>query len=132
MREAGQHGSRRTVMLRTRVTSILTICLAVVALVAPSLAGTAIPVSATDNNMWGEGRLDALNAATNYQRFLLQTGTAISEADAAANFRFATGDFNGDGIPDLYAIKVSNTGSGKLEVHVLNGATNYQSFLLQI
>jgi hypothetical protein len=64
-------------------------------------------------------------------RFLLQTGTPITEADAAANFAFAVGDFNQDGIPDVYCLKRTNTGTGTLEVHVLNGADNYQSFLLQ-
>ncbi|HEY2235463.1 MAG TPA: VCBS repeat-containing protein [Candidatus Angelobacter sp.] len=64
--------------------------------------------------------------------FLLQTGTPIGAADAAANMTFAAGDFNGDGIPDLFVFKKSNTGSGTLEVHVLDGATNYQTFLLHI
>jgi hypothetical protein len=82
----------------------------------------------------GTGRLEVhvLNGATNYQSFLLQIGTPIASADAAANFSFAVGDFNGDGIPDVFALKKTNTGTGRLEVHVLNGATNYQSFLLQI
>jgi hypothetical protein len=66
-----------------------------------------------------------------YRAFLLQTGTPIDEADAAANFAFAVGDYNRDGVPDVYCLKRTNTGTGTLEVHVLNGADNYQSFLLQ-
>jgi hypothetical protein len=66
-----------------------------------------------------------------YDRFLLQTGTPITEADAAANFAFAVGDFDGDGRSDVYCLKRSNTGTGRLEVHVLNAADGYQSFLLQ-
>ena len=67
-----------------------------------------------------------------FQTFLLQTGTAISADDGANNFAYwGVADYNGDGIPDLFGVKVRNTGSGKVEVHVLNGATNYQSFLLQ-
>jgi len=65
------------------------------------------------------------------QSFLLQTGTPITQADAAANFEFAIGDFNRDGIPDLYCLKKTNTGAGRLEVHILSGASSYQSFLLQ-
>ncbi|HEX8075287.1 MAG TPA: VCBS repeat-containing protein [Thermoleophilaceae bacterium] len=68
---------------------------------------------------------------SNYQQFLLQTGTPISEQDAAANFDFACGDFNGDGRPDLLCLKKTSTGTGALEVHVLSGASNYQQFLLQ-
>jgi hypothetical protein len=52
-------------------------------------------------------------------RFLVHTGTPITEADAA-NFAFAVGDFNRDGIPDVYCLKRTNTGTGTLEVHVLN------------
>ena len=55
-----------------------------------------------------------------HPRFLLQTGTPISEADAAANFDFAVGDFDGDGRADVYCLKRSNTGTGRLEAHVLN------------
>lgn len=81
----------------------------------------------------GSGRLEVhvLSGAAGYQSFLLQTGTPVTQADAAANFAFAVGDFNRDGIVDLYCVKRSNTGSGKLEVHILNGASNYQNFLLQ-
>jgi hypothetical protein len=65
-----------------------------------------------------------------YSTFVLQTGTPIDATDGAANFHWAVGDYNGDGIPDLFGIKTTNTGSGKVEVHVLDGATNYQPFLL--
>ncbi len=81
----------------------------------------------------GTGRLEAhvLSGASNYQTFILQTGTPITEADAAANFEFALADYDRDGIPDLYCLKRTNAGTGKLEVHVLSGANKYQSFLLQ-
>ena len=55
----------------------------------------------------------------------------LVEADAAANFVFCVDDFNGDGIADLFCLKVNNTGTGRLEVHILDGATNFQTFLLQ-
>ena len=72
-----------------------------------------------------------LNGADNYQSFLLQKGTPIAQVDATTNYVFAVGDYNRDGIPDLYCLKHSNTGTNSLEVHILNGADNYQSFLLQ-
>jgi hypothetical protein len=63
-------------------------------------------------------------AASNYQSFRLQTGTALHET--ADNFAFGVLP-NGD----LVAIKKSGTGSGKTEVHILSAASNYQSFRLQ-
>ena len=47
--------------------------------------------------------------------------------DTDAQFQFGIGDYNWDGKPDVYAIKMNGTGSGKTEVHILNGASNYRS-----
>ena len=77
----------------------------------------------------GGGSLTA-HAAAPYGSFLLQTFTPITGADAA-NFAWTMGDYNRDGRPDLFAIKVNKTGSGAAEVHILNGANNYRGFLLQ-
>ncbi|WCB92046.1 hypothetical protein DSM104299_00728 [Baekduia alba] len=81
----------------------------------------------------GTGMLEVhvLSGRDGYQSFLLQTGTPIAQADASANFAFGLGDFDGDGFTDLYCLKRSSTGTGRLEVHVLSGKDNYQSFLLQ-
>jgi hypothetical protein len=49
------------------------------------------------------------------QSFLLQTGTPLVGDD----FDYAFADYNGDHAPDLFAIKYRNTGSGRIEVHVL-------------
>ncbi|SMC18646.1 Phage-related lysozyme (muramidase), GH24 family [Clostridium acidisoli DSM 12555] len=111
---------------------------------------TATPLSKTDGN-WSfamgdynnDGKPDIycikksesktevhiLNGANNYQSFLLETATALPQTDG--NWQFAIGDYNHDGKPDLYCIK-ENGGNGKTEVHILNGADNYQSFLLEI
>jgi hypothetical protein len=72
----------------------------------------------------GKTEVHILSAASNYQSFRLQTGTALHETDN--NFAF-------DVLPngDLVAIKKSGTGSGKTEVHILSAASNYQSFRLQ-
>ncbi|CAI7640315.1 unnamed protein product [Penicillium manginii] len=70
-----------------------------------------------------------LSGASNFQSFILQTGTALHETDDT--FEFAVGDWNGDGRPDLFAIKKSNTGSKSTEVHILSGDSNFQSFILQ-
>ncbi len=70
-----------------------------------------------------------LNGADNFQSFLLQTGTALHET--SSNFEFALGHYNNDYKPDLYAIKKNRTGTKSTEIHVLNGANNFKSFLLQ-
>lgn len=78
----------------------------------------------------GEQTILGSNGA--FQTFLLQTGTPIDAADGANNFAYwGLADYNGDGVPDLFGVKVRNTGSGKVEIHVLDGARNFQNFLLQ-
>ena len=49
--------------------------------------------------------------------WVLQTGTKLEEA--GENFEFCLGDYNGDGVLDLYAIKKRATGSKTTEVHTL-------------
>src|SRR5439155_23391300 len=67
-----------------------------------------------------------------FQSFLLHTGTPIDAVDGAEHFAaWVVADYNGDGVPDLFGIKVSETGTGSVEVHVLDGASGYQNFLLQ-
>jgi hypothetical protein len=69
-----------------------------------------------------------LSAASNFQSFILQTGTALHNTDET--FAFTMTDWNGDGRPDLVAIKKSNTGTNSTEIHILSGASNFQSFIL--
>jgi subtilisin family serine protease len=88
-----------------------------------------------DGNGWstqyGFGRVNAAAAVQRARQsmFILQTGTALHETDQT--FEFAVADWNGDGRPDLIAIKKSNTGTHSTEVHVLSGASNFQQFILQ-
>ena len=70
-----------------------------------------------------------LSGKSNFQNFLLQTKTNLGETDET--WKFCLGDFNGDGSLDLYCIKKRNTGSGKTEVHILGGKSNFQNLLLQ-
>ncbi len=69
-----------------------------------------------------------LDGASNFQTWLLHTATALGEADATFDFQVV--DYNGDGKPDLAAFKKSATGSHSTEIHVLSGATNFQTWLL--
>jgi hypothetical protein len=71
-----------------------------------------------------------LNGAAGFQNFLLQTGTALEQTGSDGSWDFAVADYNGDGRLDLYAIKKANGGAGQTEIHVLDGASNFQRFLL--
>lgn len=72
----------------------------------------------------GSTEVHVLSAASNYQRFSLQTGTGLHET--GNDFEFAL-----TATRDLVAIKKKNTGSHSTEVHILSARSNYQSFILQ-
>ena len=74
--------------------------------------------------------LRILGEASSYQDFVLNTSSPLHET--GEDFEFELGDYNQDGSPDLYAIKKFNTGSGSTELHILNDASNYQDFILNI
>jgi FG-GAP-like repeat len=80
----------------------------------------------------GKTELHILDSATNYMTFRLQVPTALGETKAS-QWQFAYGDYNGDGIPDLYGVLMNGpTGTGKTELHILDGASNYSSGLLSV
>ena len=62
--------------------------------------------------------------------FTFHSGTCLHKT--GDNFEFLVGDYNHNGKPDIYCIKKKGTGAGKTEIHILNGANNYQNYLLQI
>lgn len=70
-----------------------------------------------------------LDGATGFSSFAHQSGTPLEEAGRDGLFAFDVADYNGDGTADLIAVKKSNVVA--TEVHVLNGAAGFQSFLLQ-
>ncbi|EKV01764.1 uncharacterized protein containing a von Willebrand factor type A (vWA) domain [Leptolyngbya sp. PCC 7375] len=68
-----------------------------------------------------------LDGATNYQTWHIRTGTRLEETSSDI-YDFEAGDYNGDNILDLMAIRKNNTGTNSVEVHILDGATNYQTW----
>jgi len=68
------------------------------------------------------------SAASGFQQFLVHTATALAEGDGPFQYQFT--DWDGDGVPDLVAIKQAHTGSSTTEVHVLSGASGFSRFLL--
>ncbi|HEY1033759.1 MAG TPA: FG-GAP-like repeat-containing protein [Pseudoxanthomonas sp.] len=88
---------------------------------------------AIDKSAALSGRLEVyiLSGATNYQTPLLQRATQVNGLPIGNEWALDVGDFNGDGIPDLFLI-AKNGGGGRTEAHILNGATQYQSYLRNI
>ncbi|MEM9454335.1 MAG: DUF4114 domain-containing protein [Myxococcota bacterium] len=80
----------------------------------------AIKKSATGS---GTTEVHVLSAASGYQNFSLNTGTAMGQTGSNVEFALASNR-------DLFAIVKSGTGSGTTEVHVLSAASGYQNFSL--
>ncbi|WP_294345964.1 VCBS repeat-containing protein [uncultured Clostridium sp.] len=76
----------------------------------------------------GRSELHVLNAANGYQSFLTHLRLPIEETDENVSFR--VGDYNGDGVNDLFCIK--KKAAGRTEVHVMDGSKYFSSFLLQV
>ncbi len=83
-----------------------------------------------NNTQSGTTEVNVLSGMNNFQSFLLQTPTALAQTGSDGSWAFLLADYNGDGIPDLWAIAKANTGSKTTEVHILNGANHFQTFLL--
>ncbi|WP_294361049.1 NlpC/P60 family protein, partial [uncultured Clostridium sp.] len=81
----------------------------------------AIKKQAGDNS-----EIHILSEDSNYQQFILHKVLPMESTDSNTIFRI--GDYNGDGYTDLYAIK--KKANGATEVHVFNGAEEFQTFLL--
>lgn len=71
-----------------------------------------------------------LSGASNFQQWLLHTGTALGQA--GSNWIFRLGDFDRDGIPDLIGVLLNTTGSNSTELHILSGSSNFQQRILEV
>jgi stage II sporulation protein D len=92
-------------------------------------AGSGDLVAVHDAGTTGSGQTEVhiLSRVSGYQTYTLHAATPLAlEPAGTADFEF--GDANGDGVPDLFAILTGGTGSGNTEVHVLDGASGYQTF----
>ncbi|OPZ90375.1 MAG: Caspase domain protein [Firmicutes bacterium ADurb.Bin419] len=74
------------------------------------------------NEKFTKGNAFAISG--DFQAFNLQTPTAIHETDSTFKFLL-------DANKNLFAIKKSNTGTNRTEVHILTAASGYQKFGLQ-
>lgn len=76
----------------------------------------------------GTVEVHVLDGAKNYKSYLTNQTTAASATGTSSEFDYALGDYNGDGVLDVYCIH-KNGGSGKTEVHVLDGASNFKKYI---
>lgn len=77
----------------------------------------------------GRTELHRLSGASRYASWDLHVATALQPAPNDRTWKYLVGDYNRDGVQDLYLV-LRTGASGTTEVHVLDGATRYQSFLL--
>ena len=90
-------------------------------LLAPNLDIFAVKKNNTDTQ---STEVAILSASSNYQSFILQTGTALHET--GSNFQFTLASNR-----DLVSIKKSLTDTRSTEVAILSASSNYQAFSLQ-
>lgn len=76
----------------------------------------------------GTTEVHIIDGSTNFQTFALQTATALGPTGTNVDFRVA--DWDHDGNLDIFAITRSTAPGVPTTVQILNGATNYQTFLL--
>ena len=77
----------------------------------------------------GRVEVHVLSEASSYQTYVAHIASGLGTLPPA-DWQFALSSFGGDGRSDLFAIGQANTGSGKVEVHVLSAASLYTTFLL--
>ncbi|MCH6482365.1 FG-GAP-like repeat-containing protein [Pseudoxanthomonas sp. LH2527] len=82
------------------------------------------------NGAGGRTEVHILNGATQYQSYLRNIATALGSTGTDNRWDFKIGDYDRDGIQDIYALDKGSS-SGRTDVHVLSGQTSYQTFLLQ-
>lgn len=79
----------------------------------------------------GRTEVKVLNGADNFSSYLAQRTSVLPATGADYSWRFDLGDYNRDGVLDVYGIS-KMAASGKTEVHVLDGASGFQGFLARV
>ncbi|KAI0444358.1 hypothetical protein F4803DRAFT_573091 [Xylaria telfairii] len=82
----------------------------------------------TSNTPTGRVEVHIASGASSYRARTKDTATVFTNED---NGVWSLYDYDGDGVLDLVYIKTKNTSTGKVEVHVASGSSNYSRFILQ-
>ncbi|MGI8608628.1 MAG: arylsulfotransferase family protein [Candidatus Dormibacteria bacterium] len=72
----------------------------------------------------GHTEVHALARSSSYSVFSLHTATPLGYTQDS-QFSYTLGDHDADGTPDLYAVAMNGTSSGRTEVHVLSGVSGF-------
>lgn len=80
-----------------------------------------------NNTGTGNTEVHVLSPSSDYRTYVLHAKTELHATDASWHFRLA--DWDGDGIPDLWAIRTKGSGTKRVEVHILSGASNFSTFI---
>jgi hypothetical protein len=84
----------------------------------------------TRNGASGHTEVHVLDGATNFASFLAHFAMPLPATGTDGSWNFLLGDYNRDGILDLYIVFKNATGSGMTEVHVADGATQFNTYHL--
>lgn len=78
----------------------------------------------------GSGRTEVhvLSRTSGYQQWSEHDATALGLFPAGGPVVFRLGDWQHDGIADLFTVLTDRTGSGRTELHVLDGGSGYTTF----
>jgi len=93
----------------------------------PDLIVIKKPSQPTDSYSVG---ITVLSGASGLKSVLADTTSAALDS-TAGTLDFAITDWNGDGVPDLVAIKKSNTSKRPTEVSVLSGVSGFKDLILK-
>ncbi len=75
----------------------------------------------------GRTELRVVDGASSFQRFLVETVTMLGPTDERHAVQLT--DWNGDGRPDLVLVEKAGTASGRTELRVVDGASDFQRLL---
>jgi hypothetical protein len=81
------------------------------------------------NTQSGRVELHAVSAASGYRNWISHVATAF-DAVPDGQWQFAVASAGGSGSADLIGIDYGWSGSGRVEVHTLTAASNYQGFVV--
>lgn len=79
----------------------------------------------------GTTEVHGLSQSSGFHAFFAHAATALGPVNPA-DWRFVVAPYAGSGGPDLYAVHLRGTASGRMELHVLTAASGYRAFSAHI
>jgi hypothetical protein len=77
----------------------------------------------------GQTEVHAFRRADAYHSYSVQVATGLGPT-TLTRWSFGIGDYNGDRIPDLYAVDTQDNGGANTAVHIFGGDSNFATALL--